>query len=41
MQPTQFPALIQLGQDSNQALKTLGVSLRGFLGVLLLSSNLG
>ncbi len=39
--PIQLSELAQLGSDSKEALKTLSVSLGGFLGVLLLGSDLG
>ena len=38
--PAQMPELMQLGADSNAALKTLRDNLGGLFGVLLLGSNL-
>ena len=38
--PVELSALMQLGQDSEKALKTLRHNLGGLLGVLLLGSNL-
>lgn len=38
--PGEFPALLQLGSDSNKALKTLGRDLGGLLGALLVALDL-
>ncbi|MEL6506177.1 MAG: phosphorylase, partial [Pseudomonadota bacterium] len=38
--PGQFPALLQLGQDSSNALSTLSGNLGGLLGALFLRGDL-